>query len=261
MSFRSALLASAALVSTGAAFAADLPARAPAPAPYLSAAPLFTWTGFYMGLNAGAGFNQGDSSVSANITNPIYAGSGGHDSGFTGGAQIGYNMQFGSMVAGVEADINYLDRGNGSSGTFATRPTTTDYTDFRVNRGSADNWFGTVRGRLGFAFDRALIYGTGGLAYGGKRGDSSVTQRDFVAVGTTTTLTNLSGTGSSDNVGWTLGAGVEWAFNNAWSVKAEYLHVKLGDNDQSFRTLGGNTITVSHNNKFDVVRAGLNWRF
>ena len=75
-------------------------------------------------------------------------------------------MQFGSFVAGVEADINYIDRNNGSTGSFPSVASPAVGTDFRVSRGNGDNWFGTVRGRLGFAFDRALIYLTGGLAYG-----------------------------------------------------------------------------------------------
>jgi outer membrane immunogenic protein len=76
-----------------------------------------------------------------------------------------------------------------------------------------------------------------------------------------TTLTSLSGSGNSNNVGWALGGGLEWALTNTWSVRAEYLHVDLGKNDRSFTTLASNTINVSNNNKFDVVRAGLNWRF
>lgn len=260
MKIRSALLASAAVLMAGPALAADLPART-SPAPYIASAPVFNWTGFYMGLNAGAGFNQNSGGVSSNITNTIYGGTGGNTSGFTGGGQLGYNMQLGSFVAGLEADINYLDRGKGSSGTFPAVVTEVSNTDFRVSRGDGNNWFGTLRARYGYVFDRALIYATGGLAYGGKRGGVGVDQRDYVGSTGVTTLTSLSGSGNSNNVGWALGGGLEWALTNTWSVRAEYLHVDLGKNDRSFTTLASNTINVSNNNKFDVVRAGLNWRF
>jgi outer membrane immunogenic protein len=276
MSFRSALLASAAILVAGSAFAADLPARVAAPAPYIAAAPIFTWTGFYVGLNAGGAWNDGRSLSTAGFAapNPFIFGNGSNDDvGFTGGAQAGYNMQFGSFVAGVEADINYLDRNGGGRGAFpALVAGAGNGTDFTVGGGNSGNWFGTVRGRLGFAFDRALIYGTGGLAFGGKAGSGSVIQRDFVegAPGVfAVTETGLLGTGGNgNNIGWTLGAGVEYAFSNSMSVKLEYLHVDLGSNSRTFAALpgfggvaGGETITVRNENKFDVVRAGVNFRF
>lgn len=280
MSFRSALLATA-LVSASSAFAADLPARAPAPAPYVAAVPIFTWTGFYVGLNAGAGWNNNDNGIGTSFnrtTYPVYGGSSGNDAGFTGGVQAGYNMQFGSFVAGVEADINYIDRNNGSTGSFPSVASPAVGTDFRVSRGNGDNWFGTVRGRLGFAFDRALVYATGGLAYGGHAGGSSITQRDYgFIVGPSpytwgSTTANLSSSGDdSSNVGWTLGGGAEWAFSNSMSLRLEYLHVDLGHRTRTYAALSapvngssfpsGQTISVRESNKFDIVRAGVNFRF
>jgi outer membrane immunogenic protein len=262
---------------------------------------VFTWTGFYVGLNAGAALNNKNSGsiFTTGLTAPnnaIYTGGGNSsDATFTGGVTAGYNMQFGSFVAGVEGDINYLDRKNGGNGAFPARTdvtTTTfdDRTDFAVSRGGSNNWFGTLRGRLGFAFDRALIYGTGGLAFGGKSGSFGVNQRDTTedcSTGTTTCSTptgtfttnanrGLSSGGNNNNsVGWTLGGGLEYAITNSISLKAEYLHVSLGDNSRTFTTLpsaagrvgaqptmaAGNTITIKDNNKFDVVRAGVNFRF
>lgn len=271
MSVRSALLASAVMLVAGPALAADLPARV-APAPYV-AAPIFTWTGFYVGLNAGAGWNNNGGSLSTNINtlnHPIYGGNGGgDDTGFTGGLQAGYNMQFGSFVAGLEADINYIDRNNGSSGVFPALGNTAG-TDFRISRGDADNWFGTLRARMGFAFDRALIFGTGGLAFGGGRGDVSISQRNYAATGAPG-FASISASGDDDNMGWTLGGGLEWAFTNSMSFKMEYMHVSLGDNNRTFTTVsggtlnpayvGGQTITVRNDNKFDIVRAGVNFRF
>ncbi len=296
---RNLLLSTAFIAAAGSAVAADLPRRsaAVAPQPYYTAAPVFTWTGFYVGLNAGAALNNNNSgSISSRgltaPNNAIYTGAGsGSDGAFTGGVTAGYNMQFGSFVAGVEGDINYLDRKNGGNGAFPAPANVTagfdDRTDFAVSRGGNSNWFGTARGRLGFAFDRALIYGTGGLAFGGKNGSFGVNQRDYtenctVAVvggacaanGTFTTNANrgLSSTGGgNNNIGWTLGGGVEYAFTNSISLKAEYLHVSLGDNSRTFTTLAsaapgatmaaGNTITIRESNKFDIVRAGVNFRF
>lgn len=301
------ILISTAFVSiAGAALAADLPARTVAPSPYI-AAPAFTWSGFYVGLNAGAGFNsKNDGGISSTglspVNNPVYSGGSGNDAGFTGGAQAGYNMQFGSFVAGVEADINFLNRNRGGSGLFpapadlnpngSSQSIYDDRTDFAVSRGNGSNWFGTVRGRLGVAFDRVLIFGTGGLAFSSRMSGSAVTQRDYYEnslnndpfnpqgpIGTfTQTLRPLASTvGNNKSVGWTLGGGAEYAITQAVSLKLEYLHVDLGSNSQTFTTLtspapiarpgaantmtAGNTITVRDENKFDVVRVGVNYRF
>lgn len=267
MSFRSALLASAAILTAGSAFAADLPARSMAPAPYIAAAPIFTWTGFYVGLNAGAGWNNDSNgygySSFGTVVPTVYAGSNSNDAAFTGGAQIGYNMQFGSFVAGVEADINYIDRDNGGVGVAPVATAAGTY--YTLNRSGGDNWFGTVRGRLGFAFDRALIFATGGLAFGGNGGSGYATQSVVTGTGPfTTTTTTLVGTGDSDsNIGWALGAGMEYAFTNSISFKVEYLHVDLGRNSRTFTTTApaGGLITIRDDNKFDIVRAGVNFRF
>lgn len=249
MSFRSALLASAAILTAGSAFAADLPARV-APAPYI-AAPIFTWTGFYVGLNAGAGFNGGNRHFSEfGYYDYNTAGSIGsnNDTGFTGGLQVGYNWQFGSFVAGVETDINYIDRSNGNSFSY------TPYGGYEyvLGFGDSNNWFGTVRGRLGYAVDRALFYATGGFAYGGKIGGASGTYHNLV-------LTTSDNNGSS--TGWTLGGGMEYAFSNAWTVRLEYLHVDLGSTTRTLFATPTTGINISTDNKFDVVRAGVNFRF
>jgi outer membrane immunogenic protein len=263
---RKILLSSAMIAFGGAAFAADLPARVAAPAPYV-AAPIFTWTGFYVGLNAGAGWNNNHNGFGTTFnttTNPVFIGSNNNDAGFTGGAQAGYNMQFGAFVAGIEADINYIDRSNNGTAVIPSSAFAATGTFYTVNHSSGDNWFGTVRGRVGVAFDRALIYATGGLAFGGNRGDAVVTQYTVTTAGALPTGVAVVGNGNSNNnVGWALGGGLEYAFSNAWSVKAEYLHVDLGNHGRSFAvaTPAGGIITVSDNNRFDVVRAGVNFRF
>jgi outer membrane immunogenic protein len=259
MSFRSALITSAAILTAGSAIAADLPGRVVAQAPY-HAAPIFTWTGFYAGLNAGAGFNNESNGYTTsqgyNGTTFTTTGGGfgnGNDVGFTGGAQAGYNMQFGMFVAGVEADINYLDRGKGGSTTVFGGDTT-----YTFNRGGSNNWFGTARGRLGIAFDRFLPYVTAGWAFGGKQGGVS---GSYVTSGSPTLMIGNGNGGNSS--GWTLGGGVEYAFSNTMSLKVEYLHVKLGDNNNqlAFNTDPNKFFSFKNENKFDVVRAGINYRF
>jgi outer membrane immunogenic protein len=177
-----------ALAGTGAA--ADLyPApyyRAPA-APY--AVPLFTWTGFYLGLNGGGAFGSStwDSAGSINTSG-----------GLVGGT-IGYNYQVNHFVVGAEADIDWA----GISGT-----TTTAACPAGCKTG--DSWLSTIRGRAGYAADRFLPFITGGAALG---------NINATTAGLTTSATNA---------GWTVGAGLEFSFSPNWSAKAEYLYVNLG---------------------------------
>lgn len=197
-----------------AASAADMPARNYTKAPPM--APMFNWTGLYLGLNGGYGWvDAGGSSVG----------------GFVGGGQIGYNWQgIGSpLVLGLEADIQGADIDQSETIGAVTGTT-------RVKA------FGTVRGRIGYAFDRAMIYATGGWAY-------------------TRTSLDLTGPGgsisSSDwSSGWALGGGLEYAFMGPWSAKLEYLHVDSGD---VTLTLAG--VPITGNYDLNVVRAGLNYRF
>ena len=203
------LLSSVALLglATG-AVAADLPSRR-APAPIIAAAPLFTWTGFYVGVNAGYGWSNNDFDA-------VDLADEDDDGGFVGGAQVGYNYQIGSFVVGLEGDIQYADFG--ADGTFDFDGDGVFDDDF-----DSSDWFGTVRARAGVAFDRALIYATGGFAF------------------------------ADDATGWTVGGGVEYAFTNNLSAKIEGLYVNL-DNDDDFPGFDGET-------DFGVVRAGLNFRF
>lgn len=231
------LLASVALVAFAtAASAADLPQRQVAPAPYVPVVPAFTWTGFYAGLNGGYAFSNSDNvpwSLNG-VGQPAYKLS---RDGFTGGAQVGYNMQFNSLVAGLETDINYTDlskRGFDAFGDTAR---------------SRMTYFGTVRGRLGFVpMDRAMIYVTGGLAYGDTKLSAAV-------AGTT-----LAGSKTDTNVGWTLGGGVEYALTNNITTKIEYLYYDLGDTKLNLSN-GVNTASYKANNNGSIIRAGLNYKF
>lgn len=261
--FLSTVAATAVLSS--AALAADLPARAPAVAP----APIFVgmnWSGFYVGVNAGYHWSASNNvnAVPANAATAAYWGpaiaagatplnySPSND-GFTGGAQIGYNIQTGSFVYGLEADINYVD----GRGTHIRNTAVAPFVAGVNSASSKVEWLGTVRARVGIAANRALLYVTGGVAYG--------------SVGNSLTLsfpaTNdfAIGSKSSVNVGWTAGAGIEYAFTNNWTVRAEYLYYDLGNNN--FNTVGtGNALNrgdfrVSTSHSGHIARVGLNYLF
>lgn len=231
-----------------AALAADLPSRR-APAPYI--APIFTWTGFYIGVNAGYAFN-GDSKLKnvnfSNFSDVNYTVIRNSDDGsFTGGAQAGYNYQMGSVVFGIEADINYAAV---EKKYFAS----TDIAGFagELNAKSEVEWYGTLRPRLGFVpVDRLLVFVTGGLAYGQVK--TSATFLD-------TTGRNVNGSKDDTRVGWTLGAGLEYAITDNVTVKGEYAYVDLGDKNRTW-TNGIDFLTVKEETNFHVVRAGLNYKF
>ena len=220
----------AGLLSTQ-AFAADLPNRKTAPVAPVTYAPAFSWTGFYVGVNAGYGWSGGtDVTVVGGGTTTLFTGS--DEGGFTGGAQAGYNVQTGAFVFGLETDIQYADFGGGR--TFAPSLVTT----------GSGNYWGSLRGRIGFAADRALFYVTGGLAYG------DIGENVF---------------GNNDTrAGWALGGGVEYAFTNNWTAKVEGLYVDIDrGNKAGSITTGGTlyTATQSSDSGFGIVRAGLNYKF
>lgn len=275
---RKLLLSSVAIVAMSAsALAADLPRREAAVAP-IFVAPISTWSGFYVGLNAGATFNDNDHRYRADgrfrdanydyrnavviYDNEYNNFRNDDDAAFTGGAQMGFNWQFGPMVAGVEADINY--RGNGDNNGFNILGTG-NYAGYGLYHSGSDrgNWFGTLRARLGFALDRTLIYATGGLAFGDTGGSGHIYAYDVGSPGVALIDGEWRSNGNGTSWGWTLGAGVEHAFSTNWTAKLEYLYVNL-DRDNNRLTniaLPNYTFTSSDEDKFHVVRVGLNYKF
>jgi outer membrane immunogenic protein len=259
-----AATAGAALAASSAS-AADLPFRAAPPAPIIAAVPIFTWTGFYVGVNAGYGWqdSNNDSGVfvppGTFVTAPGATGvvTFGDDNGdgFVGGGQLGYNYQVGSFVLGVEADLQWADLG-GSNGV-AVVPAGFPVTFVPAGTVGGIDWFGTVRARVGVAFDRALIYATGGFAYGGADDNNGL---GFV---------------NDDDVrtGWVLGGGLEYAFTNNLTAGIEGLWVNLDRNTNGAfigteTTPGGAVLPVfvpgrddDSDNEFFVARAKLNFKF
>src|SRR3954464_6965492 len=355
------LLSSVALFGlTATALAADLPRRTVvAPAPYVAAVPVFTWTGFYIGANAGYGFSDRNNdpfnddfgftnfgsglSVQTNAgLAPVVPlsgfnnGFGGfnngrnrHD-GFVGGGQIGYNLQLtpgSGFVIGIEADAQYADFGRrrnddfggfgfgGGTGIFTAATVLPDgpgsgiLPPTGVGNGALGNvalfngfngngfnsfdrnridWFGTVRGRLGYAFDRLLIYATGGAAFTdrnrrndfngfGAFGTGIPNGASLVGTGFYTTpgaafagsLTGPTNTGffnddrNNDNWGWTVGGGVEYAFTSGFfgfnnvSVKIEGLYVNFERDRKNNGFVGGGNVVGVSNTGAQVVDAQL----
>jgi outer membrane immunogenic protein len=208
------------------ASAADLPVKAPAP----PLAATYNWSGFYTGLNAGwgwlrdhgntfcidpAGVVNGFGCISNTIPGAQIDGD-----GFIGGGQIGYNWQVNQWVFGVEADIQGADIKGAVDIIFNTVEG-----PGRFVAHEKLNWLGTVRGRVGWAWGRLLIYGTGGFAYGGVDVDQNTI---FPTVQYPSSV-------STTKTGWTAGGGLEWAFYGNWSGKIEGLYYNLA----SISTVGG----------------------
>lgn len=216
----------------GAAFSADL-ATNPVLAPAAPSAAYYDWTGFYLGLQAGYGWSKADTSF-APPGAPSFSPDG---DGFVGGAHAGYLQQFDSFVLGIEADIEFSDISGSDSSLVG--PTA---------GGKADiNWMGSLRLRAGYAWDRALLYATGGLAYAdfdGSGGPAGGPLQSF----------------SDDLWGWTLGAGLDYAFTDAVSLRAEYRYTDFGDASGSLAPLYP---AISSSTDLDVhaVRVGVSYHF
>ena len=282
------LLSSVTLVGlTAGALAADLPSRR-APAPYV-AVPVFTWTGFYVGANAGYGFSTGSDRAfgqAGNLFAPAFpgaavnavgpagtafaTGSRGSRDGFVGGGQVGYNYQVGSFVFGVEGDIQYTDFGNRRNTTFGTAtPVAGVIAPVAAgapgnvaffSRGNNSDFYGTARARVGYAVDRTLFYVSGGAAFR----DTSNNQQSVFG------FSNLVPR-KGDTVGYTAGGGVEYAFTPNITGRVEGYYVNFGDRG---RVNGGSLVGVTNLNApivavtgnrrdddFVVVRAGINYKF
>ncbi len=257
------LSAAALLALTASAGAADLPRRAVAPVAPILAVPVFTWTGFYVGVHAGYGFGDTDIRTSGNATNTIAnvnalarpPGLSTDRDGFIGGAQIGYNLQFGMFVAGIEADLSYTDL----SSTTEYRSPVAFGPALAGTRSSFSQdleYLGTVRARLGVAFDRLLVYATGGLAFG----DVSYQASFFNSPG----ALQFSGRESDVETGYAVGGGVEYAFTNNLTLKAEYLYYDLGDKDVLVNAVPGvglNSYTSNFETNGHIARVGVNFKF
>jgi outer membrane immunogenic protein len=258
-------------------------------------APVSAWTGCYVGGNAGwiGGDNRSSLAPSGNYLTapgvaapPNLAGTGdflvniaalshsygSHPSGGLIGAQVGCNQQNGRFVFGVEADWQWTSKKDTVDAAYAafanlgnpafTNAPHTEHVSSRLDS------FGTFRGRAGFDFNHVFLYGTGGLAVGDVRSDTNVSFGTAPGNSVYNGAVHI-GSDSQIRVGWTVGAGAEYAFAPNWSVKAEYLYVDLGT--QSYRSplvaavapaaVGpGYSWTTSVRERDNIVRVGLNYK-
>jgi|ERR1041385_6354371 len=256
----------AALAMISAASAADLPYKAPPPAPVM--APVWNWSGFYIGINGG--YSWGRSSRDLNFFNPlngvtIATGTGGGrdlNGGLFGG-QVGYNWQASNWVFGLEADAQWTgQRGSTTvlcpvAGCFPTV----------VPGGTVASledklqWFATFRGRVGVTVTPSvLLYATGGGAWGEVQ--STLGLGGFTATGIPVTV---AGTTSTDRFGWTVGAGIEAMFSPNWSAKIEYLYLDMGSisNSVVLPTAAGFPLGANVTSRItdNIIRAGINYHF
>jgi outer membrane immunogenic protein len=231
------------------AVAADLPA--PVPIPPIYGAPVYDWTGFYIGGNMGAGWSglsntNFSDTLGSSFTGPT-------NTQFVGGAQLGANYQFGGgVVVGVEAMFDWFTVSHNNPVT-ATDPTNT----VAVNIGVADaRWLTTATGRIGYAWDRVFLYAKGGGAWVATTNPSiSIAgggPASFSAFNNTTTST------------WTAGFGLEWAFSGNWSVRAEYDYIAVPNQSLTVApatpTFGGDVISFNNRN-LSIFTAALNYKF
>jgi outer membrane immunogenic protein len=273
-----------AILIAGPAMAADMPVKAQGPPPVV----VYNWTGFYVGGNVG--YSWGDWKPSSNF--PVFGGTTTFfppNSGFIenwdctsfgpfcstranvrgalGGAQAGYNWQVGNWLLGVEGDMQATAQKLAENGTIiytdvSTRPFCDSTVGSNPCKVTVANrwelpWLGTLRGRLGFASDRWLFYTTAGLAVGEARSSFTFTENQGANVA-------LTVPGSLVKAGWTLGAGIEAAVGNNWSVKAEYLFIDLGSHTVSAANstgFGPLVFNQSFNIRDNIVRVGVNYLF
>jgi outer membrane immunogenic protein len=244
---------SALVATTAVTAAADLPGQG-TPLPPVQAVPAFTWSGFYAGVHGAWISDNGEAERSGVLgvsPGALPTRLGLSDSGFGGGVQIGYLWQFGSLVAGLEADLTGMDVGRSRrfDGAFG----------LRTDLSSQMSWFGTVKGRVGFTmpsllpvFQQSLYYVTGGLAY------AQVEHQGQITV----TLPGVGPQASSEEwtTGFVLGAGSEHMLTQNVSIKSETLYYNL-DDEKLTLTRAGDAAVYRFRNDGWISRVGLNVRF
>lgn len=227
------------------------------------------WSGPHIGANVGYGWGDGDTSfeplpTAATFINFKPTTLNPDPSGVLLGGQVGYNWQSGKIVPGVEADISWANIRGSTTQSPIIQNNGTVFPGAGNNSTASEklNWFGTIRGRLGYVpADKWLVYATGGLAVAKVKYSANT---DFRPVGTEQYPNSVSDT----KFGWTLGLGAEWAAFDKVSVKAEYLYYDLGDKSDHANPsipFGAGAPAFGMDHKWDtsgnIVRFGLNYNF
>jgi outer membrane immunogenic protein len=225
---------------TFSASAADIARPVTKEPPVVAPPVIYNWSGFYIGAHIGGAWGDKDWTDVTFLT-PFAEGS--HDvSGFLAGGQIGFNWQFGAWVFGVEGQASWTNA-DGSHPCLLT---------VGFDCTTEMNFLGTVAGRIGYAFDRVLLYVKGGAAF---------VSEDFFQVATVGPVI-LAGTTDETRTGWMVGAGLEWALWDNWSAKIEYNFMDFGTERVNLITITGGVFSVTDiDQQVHVVKAGINYRF
>lgn len=229
------LVGAAALLSSTAAFAADLPAYRSAP--HVSAPYMYDWSGLRVGLTAGYGWGKRE--MTPNFNEPVL-----EQSGAVAGGLISYDAQLGRVVFGAISDLSWSGMSADNDRLICRAIDCGE--DVRQRDRNSLMWFGTVRGRIGYAFGSFLPYVTGGLAYGQAKQEFDVYSRFF----------SFGSSVKNMQVGWTAGGGFRLGIDRNWSVGVEALHVNLGESET--RTSSSLAAT---GNSYNIVRAEVAYRF
>jgi outer membrane immunogenic protein len=269
------------------ALAADIAVRALPPAPVR----VFNWTGWYIGLNVGGGW--GSNGLNNSFTPGACVGAGTptecanqfallnatlpgqfdiHPNGFIGGGQIGYNYQTGAVVVGLETDFQGANLRGNANAAASVAPNFPGALLTTAGTGSEKiDWFGTLRGRLGWTpAAPLLVYMTGGLAYGHVQTGASFSEQAFIS-GVLNSSGSTAISQSDTRAGWTAGGGLEWMLAPQWSIKGEYLYYDLGKVSLNQTLVVVSAITPSSfltddiqsatHYRGNIARIGLNYRF
>jgi outer membrane immunogenic protein len=230
-----AMLPKESLYLTGAAIAVLVAAATPAHAADIELPSSYDWSGPYVGLQAGYGWQSNNDIDLNQLAFGFLLQLSRDDNGPLGGLHAGYNYTDGNFLYGIESDLEHA--GIKSDGF---------HSDFSDIDKSID-WLGSLRLRGGVTRDRALIYATGGLAFG------DVDMQ----------LTSITGSVSNRELalGWTVGAGLEYAITDSLSANIEYRYTDLADTENNGNTFSVGPFTSNHENRFQAVRAGVSWHF
>lgn len=233
-----ALAAAALILGTTGASAADMAARPYTKAP-MAVAAVYSWTGFYIGADVGYGWGRSTGTLT-NVAGLFPAPYSLDPSGVLGGGFVGFNYQVSNVVFGVEADWQASDLNQGGNFLDGGVPT------YGIRTKVQD--YGSVRGRLGLAFDRWMVFGTAGYAWGSW--DTS-----YAFIGSAPFVTSSV----SSNGGWTAGGGVEYAFADNWLGRVEYRYTDLGR--AGFISAATNSAEAGNRVTINDVRAGIAYKF
>ncbi|MDR3467515.1 MAG: outer membrane beta-barrel protein [Xanthobacteraceae bacterium] len=260
-----AAVVAAAAVFSGQAEAADLALKAPAAVAY-------SWSGCYLGANAGLGWASSDFGSSVGAGTHLLAATGdaaaaglagtgsANSTGFAGGGQVGCNLQSGAFVYGLEGDVDYF---HGASRFSNGTNTLSDGTPFTINQSATTNYIATIRPRIGIAADRNLAYLTGGVAFTSV--NYAQTYADGPSGGTIVTPGTGGASASKALVGWAAGAGWEHAFTDHATFRLEYIYASFPSTSALGAIAdpagGANALRGSANLAIQTARLGLNYKF